>query len=233
VLLRKSLWQAFARSPDPDSRAESIVDECDTLEKAAEAVYAATRSLESFREAGRAYINRLMGDPSMSATLRAMAENGSPDKPKKNDTVKQVIVVRNDLGMRKGKVGAQAAHAASAWLLQRVRTLIHKEAWDMWDSLPKKQRGGGLTISNAHQFTFTDEELQWMTEGTTKVCVRVDSEEELYAIKEQAHKAGLNVHLITDAGHTEFHGVPTVTCLAIGPHYASKIDKITGNLSLL
>jgi len=32
---------------------------------------------------------------------------------------------------------------------------------------------------------------------------------------------------------TEFHGVPTNTCLAIGPDLAEKIDSITGDLELL
>ena len=44
--------------------------------------------------------------------------------------------------------------------------------------------------------------------------------------------AGLTVSLITDAGATEFGGVPTNTCLAIGPHQAEKIDKITSHLKL-
>ena len=39
--------------------------------------------------------------------------------------------------------------------------------------------------------------------------------------------------LITDAGLTEFHGVPTNTCLGIGPYEAEEIDKFTGNLPLL
>ena len=39
--------------------------------------------------------------------------------------------------------------------------------------------------------------------------------------------------LITDAGLTEFHGVPTNTCLGIGPYIAEEIDKFTGNLPLL
>jgi PTH2 family peptidyl-tRNA hydrolase len=39
--------------------------------------------------------------------------------------------------------------------------------------------------------------------------------------------------LIIDSGKTEFGGVPTKTCLAIGPDYSEKIDKVTGNLKLL
>jgi peptidyl-tRNA hydrolase, PTH2 family len=67
----------------------------------------------------------------------------------------------------------------------------------------------------------------------TKICVRVDSESELLEIARKAEDAGLTVHVITDAGHTEFGGVPTKTCLAIGPDEDEKIDAITGHLKLL
>ena len=52
-------------------------------------------------------------------------------------------------------------------------------------------------------------------------------------IKEEADNAGIECHLITDSGKTEFNGVPTNTCLAIGPDYVDEINKITGHLNLL
>jgi PTH2 family peptidyl-tRNA hydrolase len=39
--------------------------------------------------------------------------------------------------------------------------------------------------------------------------------------------------LITDAGATEFHGVPTHTCCAVGPAWTDEVDAITGALPLL
>ncbi len=53
------------------------------------------------------------------------------------------------------------------------------------------------------------------------------------SIHDQAISAGLQVHLITDSGKTEFHGQPTRTCLAIGPDESSRIDTVTGHLELL
>jgi peptidyl-tRNA hydrolase len=41
------------------------------------------------------------------------------------------------------------------------------------------------------------------------------------------------VHVITDAGHTEFGSLPTKTCLAIGPDEDGSIDAVTGHLKLL
>jgi hypothetical protein len=38
--------------------------------------------------------------------------------------------------------------------------------------------------------------------------------------------------VITDSGRTEFAGVPTRTCLALGPDLASRIDSVTGGLEL-
>ncbi len=79
-----------------------------------------------------------------------------------------------------------------------------------------------------------DEAAQaWLSDGFAKICYRVDSENELLAIRDLASQQGLEVHMITDSGKTEFHGVPTNTCLAIGPDESSKIDAITGELKLL
>jgi peptidyl-tRNA hydrolase, PTH2 family len=65
------------------------------------------------------------------------------------------------------------------------------------------------------------------------VCVRVDSEEELLCVVKAAQEAGLLVQLCVDAGRTEFHGVPTPTCCAVGPDFPERIDPITGHLKLL
>ena len=123
-----------------------------------------------------------------------------------NRNVKQVIVMRNDLNMRKGKMIAQGAHASIMFLVDKA--LISKNIY------------------------LSTVERTWMEEGMTKICVRVDSEAELLDIFEKAKVAALTVNLITDAGLTEFDG-PTKTCLAIGPNKAEAIDKITGHLKLL
>jgi PTH2 family peptidyl-tRNA hydrolase len=90
------------------------------------------------------------------------------------------------------------------------------------------QQKGSVSLEN-----FSEVERAWLTGSFAKVCCRVDSEEELLAIHARAREAALEVHLITDSGKTEFHGKPTVTCLAIGPDDAEKIDNVTGHLQLL
>src|SRR5437588_8723645 len=118
----------------------------------------------------------------------------------------QVIVMRRDLGMRRGKEIAQGSHASMIWLALRIR-----------------QPG----------YSFNDAERQWLDGSFTKVCVRVGSEEELMGIAQKAQQAGVMAYVCVDAGRTEFHGVPTPTCCAVGPDYPGRIDPITGHLKLL
>ena len=129
--------------------------------------------------------------------------------------IKQVIVMRKDLSMNKGKMIAQGAHASGNVILDRlwfdkdynVRSTTGEPAWE--------------------------DIYKWAMGTMTKVCVGVSSEEELMGIYEEAFEAGLPVALVIDSGKTVFHGVHTKTCLAIGPADADAIDKITGKLKLL
>jgi PTH2 family peptidyl-tRNA hydrolase len=135
------------------------------------------------------------------------------DEAAEDRPVKQVIVIRRDLRMRRGKEIAQGAHASMAWLRQRV--------------LP------GTTVSGtADQVELSEVERTWLERSNRKVTVKVSSEEDLIAVYEQALQAGLVAHLITDGGLTEFGGVPTRTAVGIGPDYDDRIDPVTGNLEL-
>jgi len=112
---------------------------------------------------------------------------------------KLTLVVRADLGMGRGKIAAQAAHAAVAAAL--------------------------ASIANA-------DFRAWLRDGQPKVVLRANSEEQLHEIAHQASAAGLPVQVIHDAGRTQVaEGTPT--CCAIGPAEGSRIDSVTGELSLL
>ena len=129
--------------------------------------------------------------------------------------IKQVIVVRKDLNMRKGKIASQVAHASLGAVFSG--SYMH----DMTSNVRAK-------------VIPLDPELEhWFNKEFTKICVSCDSEEELVALHKAAEDAGLRCCIITDAGHTEFNGVPTLTTLAIGPASSDDIDKITGGLKLL
>ena len=129
------------------------------------------------------------------------------------DDVKQVIVIRRDLKMRRGKEIAQGAHASSAWLAFRVSDNVDP-------------RTGVATV------TLDDEALVWITTSFRKVTLQVQTEEELSALHTSARALGLRSHLIRDSGKTEFGGVPTLTALAIGPNRADTIDRVTGHLPI-
>lgn len=132
---------------------------------------------------------------------------------------KQVLVWRKDLRnkdnhkVRTGKLSAQLAHASMNAILAH----------------------GTFNNSAVDEFVIktTPVMKQWLTGSFTKICVSVNSEEELLSIYQQAKDAGLVCALIQDAGLTEFDGVPTYTAVAVGPACNEDIDKITGNLSLL
>ncbi len=132
------------------------------------------------------------------------------------DKVKQVIVIRTDLNMRKGKMCAQASHASLGGILQLFdKTIVL----------------GNLVMEAA--FKSKEPVSHWLSNSFFKIVLGVDSEEALLDIYNQAKQEGLNVCLITDQGHTEFHGVHTNTCLSIGPDFSSRIGGITGHLKLL
>lgn len=135
---------------------------------------------------------------------------------------KQVIVVRKDLNMRKGKIAAQVAHASMGALLSIASI----------DTAEEGLGGGGYPVS--YNIPLRDHHVRdWLLGSFTKVCVSVDSEDELLDTFNKAKSAGLICCLITDNGLTEFHNIKTNTCVAIGPADATDIDAITGHLKLL
>jgi PTH2 family peptidyl-tRNA hydrolase len=142
----------------------------------------------------------------------------------KMHNVKEVMVMREKfpnpktgqpMGMNKGKFGAQCAHAAMAWLTRRM----HKTG-------QTRVSKGMLMIEYVAELSIP--ESDWKEELFTKVVLGVETEEELLDTFERAKAAGIEAHLITDAGLTEFGGVPTNTAVGLGPDYAGRIDIITG-----
>ena len=116
--------------------------------------------------------------------------------------VKQVIIIRKDLKMSKGKLAVQAAHAAVL---------------------------GSISVINSDQTIFA----AWIAAGMTKICVYVNSEKEMMDLYSRFINSGIPTVYVTDAGKTEFNGVPTRTCIAVGPWDNLLIDKFTKTLQLV
>jgi PTH2 family peptidyl-tRNA hydrolase len=129
--------------------------------------------------------------------------------PYVNSDVRLVLVARKDLRNQKGekihtgKLISQAGHAVESFALRKW--LAGEEP--------------------------TEEERTYATSGTAKITLKAETEEQLLDVYERARQAGLTVHLVVDAGLTEF-GKPTRTCLAIGPHAQSRFEGISDHLSL-
>lgn len=122
---------------------------------------------------------------------------------------KQVIVIRKDLNMRRGKEIAQASHASMAFITKRIQ---------------QNSFTGSIPLSEV--------EIDWINNNFTKICLQVSSEEELIRIYEAGIKNKIVSNLIIDSGKTEFNGVPTPTCVALGPDISEKIDVVTKDLKL-
>lgn len=74
---------------------------------------------------------------------------------------------------------------------------------------------------------------EWLKGPFAKICVSVDSEEEMLEVEHKAIEAGIITRMIIDQGRTEFNGVPTRTVLAVGPDLHENLAPITGALKLL
>ncbi len=122
---------------------------------------------------------------------------------------KQVILIRRDLKMRRGKEIAQGSHASMMFLASRLR---------------QPADGGALVLSEL--------EKVWLGQGMAKVCVKVHSEEELLDYHQKAKQAGVASYLVRDSGKTEFGGTPTYTACAVGPDTIERVDAITAELTL-
>lgn len=123
-----------------------------------------------------------------------------------------------------GKIAAQVSHASMAFLLDG---LIDRYAPI---SRPNSFSSGKLTKY------LPEEQLAWLTDPESahaKVVVSVDSEKELRDLIASAKEKGITVHEVIDAGRTEFHGIPQLTCAAFGPHEVSKFIGLTDHLKLL
>ena len=130
---------------------------------------AVTAAVGAYIGGARAAIpHRRRPSPTQNRKVRSTDVNEQPA----NRPTKQVIVIRRDLRMRRGKEITQGAHAASAWLAELV---IHQLSSD----------------GPADPARLSEAERAWLQTSFRKVTVKVGSEAELMAVYDQALEAGL------------------------------------------
>jgi PTH2 family peptidyl-tRNA hydrolase len=131
--------------------------------------------------------------------------------------LKQVIVVRDDLKLDKGKMAVQVARA-SRWACE---TANYMDVQD-WRVRPEWR-----------PFIGDDTALDEYPLEKTAV-VRAKDLAELKTIFTEAVEAGLPTSgLVKDLGLTGFIPRGSITCFAIGPADEAAIDKITKRLRLV
>lgn len=131
---------------------------------------------------------------------------------------KQVIVIRKDLNMPSGKLGAQIAHASE------------KAIFDMF----KSKTTNNKTVLTLELDDNNKKDLAiklWLSNRFTKVIVYVKSEEKLKEVYQKALNKNLPCSLIQDAGFTFFQE-PTYTTVGIGPCFPEDFIGITDKLQL-
>ncbi len=156
--------------------------------------------------------------------------------------IKQVIVVRKDLNMRKGKMSAMSAHASMKVFFDKMIPFSTEN--DIY--------------KNLYHCNFTPEMVDWMNGIFKKIVVSCDSEEELLYLYERAKDKRIPSAIIEDNGLTEFNcahcksrnscehykktfitsnskcdKIKVYTAIAIGPDKSEVIDDITKDLKLL
>jgi PTH2 family peptidyl-tRNA hydrolase len=136
-------------------------------------------------------------------------------------TTKQVVIFRRDLNVRKGKVGAQVAHASLGAIksMMRATAMLDRSVYSL-----EVEHGTALD--------------EWWNEAETTITLGTDEASkdhqlDLIDLQNVAAGRGLTTYLVIDNGTTEFGGVRTMTCLAIGPGYVEQFTGLTDHLKPL
>ena len=95
--------------------------------------------------------------------------------------IKQVLILRNDLNMRRGKSEVQCSHASLKVFFDRMKV----DSTDI-------------------EGNFTPQMIEWMHGSFKKISLGCDTEKELLHLKDLADQAEIVNALILDNGETEF-----------------------------
>jgi PTH2 family peptidyl-tRNA hydrolase len=123
--------------------------------------------------------------------------------------IKQVIVIRKDLKLRRGKLASLVAHAAMQFILDNNES-------DRNDELRVK---------------LSQQEIHWLKDSFAKEVIGVDSQDALSNLVLKAELNGVNVYSIFDkSSNIKPDEHPQLLCAAFGPDEEDQISEIIGSL---
>ncbi|GBG33535.1 Peptidyl-tRNA hydrolase 2, mitochondrial [Hondaea fermentalgiana] len=185
AVLAPAAWFFFVKGPGAEWAA-SKVDVADAAPDASDAPAA----LEGFAD----------------EDLDSDEDEEDEEEDDEEEPLKQVMVVRTDLSMKKGKIAAQCCHA-SLGAFRRASSPRASETWRTWLR-------------------------RWLIIGQTKVAVKCQSEAELEEVAQTAQMNQVPFYLVADAGRTQIAAGSRTVC-AVGPAPVSVVDAICGQFKLL
>jgi peptidyl-tRNA hydrolase len=121
--------------------------------------------------------------------------------------IKQVIVVRKDLKLRKTELASQVATASMGFLLENNES----------------ERNDVINVR------LSNEEAMWLNGSFEKDIVCVDSEDDLKDLIFKAEMEGIGVYSVRGKTTGKFDDT-TIMCAALGPDDSNVIGHITGHL---
>ena len=114
--------------------------------------------------------------------------------------VKQVIVVRNDIGMKRGELASQVAATSVKFLLENNES----------------ERGDQVFVN------LSSNEATWLTGSFSQEVVGADSERQLQDILLRAKFMGIEAHTSTKDDK--------LTCVALGPDDSGILERLVHKL---
>jgi PTH2 family peptidyl-tRNA hydrolase len=121
--------------------------------------------------------------------------------------IKQVIVVRKDLNLRKTELASQVATASMGFLLDNNES----------------ERNDVINVK------LSREEAIWLNGSFEKSIVAVESEQDLRDLMFKAEMEGIGVYPVHGKISSKFDDL-TIMCAALGPDESSVINHVTGHL---
>ena len=123
--------------------------------------------------------------------------------------MKQYLIVRSDLNMRKGKIASQCCHASNAIIIDNIKQ--NKLKWII----------RLLAYPIFRKWIFEGDLIKWLNGSFTKIVLGTHKTDESKKLFDRLYylcqEYGYPCFLVEDMGLTEFHGVKNKTVLGIGP----------------